>query len=118
MNAKRARPIEAGEATVCPDDLATVGPVDYDAELQRHNIVLRQACGICRDDRVLDIGCGTGQTTREAARLAAAGHALGIDVSEAAIARAREAAEADGLGNVRFEQADAAMHGFPAEHFD
>src|SRR5262249_28732203 len=93
-------------------------PVDYDAELQRHNIVLRQACGICRDDRVLDIGCGTGQTTREAARLAAAGHALGIDVSEAAIARAREAAEADGLGNVRFEQADAATHGFPAEHFD
>jgi SAM-dependent methyltransferase len=96
----------------------TVGSVDYDAELQRHNIVLRQASDICRDDRVLDVGCGTGQTTREAARLAAAGEALGIDVSETAIARAREAAEAEGLGNVRFEQGDAATHGFPAAHFN
>ncbi len=117
MNAKRARRIEAG-ASVRPDDWATVGAVNYDAELQRHNVVLRQAYDICRDDRVLDIGCGTGQTTREAARLAPAGHALGIDVSEAAISRAREAAEAEGLGNIRFEKADAAMHSFPAEHFD
>jgi SAM-dependent methyltransferase len=41
-----------------------------------------------------------------------------LDVSAAAIARAREAAEAEGLGNVRFEQADAATYGFPLEHFD
>jgi SAM-dependent methyltransferase len=118
MNAKRARHTELDGTSLGADDLGTVGPVDYDAELQRHNIVLRQACGIGRDDRVLDIGCGTGQTTREAARLAVAGHALGVDVSAAAIARAREPAEAEGLGNVSFEQADAATHGFPAEHFD
>jgi SAM-dependent methyltransferase len=118
MNTERIRRADAAEATVGPDDLETVGPVDYDAELQRHNTVLRQACGICRDDRVLDIGCGTGQTTREAARLAAAGHALGIDVSEAAIARARQAAKAEGLGNVRFEQGNAATHAFPVGQFD
>jgi SAM-dependent methyltransferase len=41
-----------------------------------------------------------------------------VDISAAAIARARELAEAEGLGNVRFEKADAATYGFPAEHFD
>src|SRR5919204_1781287 len=103
MNTKPARRTEAGSGSIGRDDLATAGRVDYDAELQRHNVVLRQACGICRDDRVLDVGCGTGQTTREAARLAAAGHALGVDISAAAIARARGAAEAEGLTNVSFE---------------
>src|SRR5262245_29424850 len=116
MNTKRERRTEVGGASVGSVDLGAACPVDFDAELQRYSIVLRQAFGICRPDRVLDIGCGTGRTTRDAARLAAAGHALGVDISAAAIAQAREAAEAEGLENVRFEQADAATHGFPAEH--
>src|SRR5213075_1086927 len=32
-------------------------------------------------DRVLDIGCGSGQSTRDAARLARDGSALGVDLS-------------------------------------
>jgi SAM-dependent methyltransferase len=55
----------------------------YDAELQRHNEVLRQACGVQFRDNVLDIGCGSGQTTREAARTARAGSALGVDAAMA-----------------------------------
>jgi len=47
--------------------------VDYDAELRRHNEVLRRACHIQSGDHVLDIGCGTGLTTRQAARAADAG---------------------------------------------
>ena len=90
----------------------------YDAELRRHNDVLRQAVGVQLHDRVLDIGCGTGQTTRQAARTAGAGSAFGIDVSAPAITRARELARAEGLHNVTFEQADAQVHRFPSERFD
>jgi len=93
-------------------------PVDYDAELQRHHEALRRACGIQFRDHVLDVGCGTGQTTRQAARTAPAGSALGIDVRVPAIKRAREVARAEGLRNVTFEHADAQACRFPEERFD
>jgi SAM-dependent methyltransferase len=58
---------------------------------------------------VLDIGCGTGLTTREAASAAAPGRVVGVDVSERMLARARELTEAH---NVRYELADAQVHRF------
>ncbi|MFC4054519.1 class I SAM-dependent methyltransferase [Actinomadura syzygii] len=94
------------------------GPTSYEAELRRHNEVLRRACGVQVDEHVLDIGCGAGETTREAARIARSGSALGVDVSARAIERARELAQAEGLGNVAFECADAQVHSFPQERFD
>lgn len=90
----------------------------YDAELQRHNEVLRRACGVQFRDHVLDIGCGSGQTTREAARAARAGSAFGVDVSALAISRAGELARAKRIHNVTFECANAQVHRFPQEHFD
>ena len=90
----------------------------YDAELRRHNAALRRAAAVQPHEHVLDIGCGSGRTTREAARAATAGTALGVDVSAAAIERARELARADGLPNVTFEQADAQTHHFPPARFD
>jgi len=92
--------------------------VDYDAELQRHHQVLQRTWGIQSDDHVLDIGCGAGQTTRDAALLARDGSALGVDVSAAMIERARRLTEAAGLPNASFERADAAVHPFPARSFD
>ena len=53
-----------------------------------------------RPDRVLDIGCGTGQTTRDAARAAGAGSALGVDLSSPMLDNARRRAAAEGLANV------------------
>jgi SAM-dependent methyltransferase len=90
----------------------------FDAELRRHNQVLRRACAIRPDDRVLDVGCGSGQTTRQAARTAHAGGALGVDIAAPAIDRARELARAAGLDNVAFECADAQVHRFGPERFD
>ena len=43
-------------------------------------------------DHVLDIGCGTGQTTRDAARAASAGSALGVDLSSRMLDFARRRA--------------------------
>jgi cyclopropane fatty-acyl-phospholipid synthase-like methyltransferase len=79
--------------------------VDYDAELRLHNDALRRAYEIGPKDRVLDIGCGAGQTTRDAARLARNGRALGVDISKEMIERAYLLAEAEGLNNITFEHA-------------
>lgn len=71
-----------------------------------------------RDAAVLDIGCGTGRSTREVARLASSGSALGVDLSAKMLEHARAAASAEGLSNVRFEQADAQVQPFPPDAFD
>ncbi len=95
----------------------TITLFDYDSELARYHRRLRAALDIRPGDRVLDIGCGTGQTTRDAARVASPGTALGIDVSGPMLVRARQQAETEGLHNIGFVQADAQTHAFPPEHF-
>ena len=56
-------------------------------------------------DRVLDLGCGFGDTTQQLAALAGPqGSAVGVDASPRFIAAANE--EAAGIDNVRFEVAD------------
>jgi ubiquinone/menaquinone biosynthesis C-methylase UbiE len=90
----------------------------YDFELRAHHEHLRAAYGIHGGDEVLDIGCGTGLTTREAARLAAPGLVVGVDVSERMLERARELTTAEGLDNVRYELGDAQVHRFDPARFD
>ena len=90
----------------------------YDAELRAHHEHLRAAYGIRPGDEVLDVGCGTGLTTREAARVAAPGNVVGVDVSERMLERARELTAADGLRNVRYEHGDAGVHRFESAAFD
>jgi SAM-dependent methyltransferase len=94
----------------------STGAVDYDAELIRFGELLRRAWAVRPDDRVLDIGCGAGSTTREAARLAPAGSALGIDM--ASVDLARERARAEGVSNVDFYRADAQAYDFEPGSFD
>jgi SAM-dependent methyltransferase len=76
------------------------------------------AANIHPGERVLDIGCGTGQTTRDAARAAAGGSAVGVDLSARMVGLARRLAAEQGVANARFEQADAQIHPFPAGAFD
>ena len=74
-----------------------------------HGLFLEDAA-IADTDHVLDIGSGTGQTTRDAARLARSGMALGVDLSSRMIAYARQRAAAEQVHNARFEQADAFVY--------
>ena len=90
----------------------------YDAELRAHHEHLRAAYGIGPGDEVLDIGCGTGLTTRDAARAAAPGRVVGVDVSERMLQRARELTAAEGLANASYERGDAQVHRFDAARFD
>jgi SAM-dependent methyltransferase len=67
--------------------------------------------------RVLDIGCGAGTSTVEAARLVGPdGHVTGADISEPMLKRARELAH--GAQNIDFVSADAAYYPFAPETFD
>ncbi len=68
-------------------------------------------------DRIIDIGCGCGDTTIDfAARVTPGGEVLGLDISEPMLARARERAQ-NGLP-ARFVLADATVHEFEPEWAD
>ena len=84
----------------------------YERSSVRHRPHLLNAAIIRPGDRVLDAGCGAGLSTIEAARLASQGSALGLDLSSQMLARARERAAAEDVGNVTFEQGDAQVHPF------
>ncbi|HEX2577498.1 MAG TPA: methyltransferase domain-containing protein [Aquihabitans sp.] len=82
-----------------------------------HRRLLAEAA-IAPGERVLDIGCGTGQTTRDAARASGNGEALGVDLSAGMLDVARDRASAEGVANATFVQADAQVHPFEAGSFD
>ncbi|HVS99449.1 MAG TPA: class I SAM-dependent methyltransferase [Solirubrobacterales bacterium] len=69
-------------------------------------------------DRVLDIGCGFGDTTRRLAALVAGGEVVGIDVAAPFLEVAREEAEAAGVDNVTYRLGDAQIAdlGGPYDH--
>jgi SAM-dependent methyltransferase len=90
----------------------------YNAIVGAFNDDLFRAAAIAPDDRVLDVGCGTGHVTLLAARHAHRGNVAGVDLSAPMLERARADATAQGIANVRFEQADAQVHPFPDAGFD
>lgn len=90
----------------------------FDRALGAYHDRFMAAARIRPGDRVLDVGCGTGQATREAARDAVGGSAMGVDLSARMIELARRLAREQDVANVGFEQADAQIHPFPAGGFD
>src|SRR5262245_31211574 len=91
---------------------------DFDRAISEHHGRLLAAAAIEPAEHVLDIGCGNGQTTRDAARAARAGRALGVDLSAPMLDYARRRAAAEGVTNVAFEQADAQIHAFEKQAYD
>jgi len=76
---------------------------------------LLDAAAITSGDRVLDVGCGHGQTSRAAARRATDGRVVGVDISGPMLERARARAADEGIDNVDFVHADAQDHAFTAD---
>jgi SAM-dependent methyltransferase len=70
-------------------------------------------------ERVVDIGCGGGASTRQiAARVKPGGFALGVDIAPMLVAEASRRAELAGEMNARFVTADAATTRLPEAPFD
>lgn len=90
----------------------------YDRASRRHWQRFLDAGLISSSDAVLDVGCGTGKSTRDAARIATQGSALGVDLSATMLEQARERSQAEGLTNVTYVQGDAQIHPFDDQAFD
>jgi SAM-dependent methyltransferase len=90
----------------------------YDASGQRIWRRFLDAGLISPPDRVLDVGCGAGQSTLDVARLASAGSVLGVDLSARMLELAHQRAQARGVTNVELLQADAQVHRFEPAAFD
>ncbi|WP_419994324.1 class I SAM-dependent methyltransferase [Streptomyces boninensis] len=77
----------------------------YDTLLQRYTPRLMAGAALRPGERVLDLGCGCGQTSLvAAATVGESGQVTGVDISGPMLATAR--GRADGQRNVTFRQAD------------
>jgi len=101
----------------------TVGPAwvamqdTLDAQLRHLGEAAMAVLAPAAGERLLDFGCGCGETTLELARRVESGGAVtGADISAPMLAVARVRAEAAGLGSAQFIEADAQVHAFePAD---
>jgi ubiquinone/menaquinone biosynthesis C-methylase UbiE len=72
-----------------------------------------------KGERILDLGCGRGEETLEAARLTGAGGiATGLDLTEAMIRQAEDHAVSKGVSNVIFTKGDIENLPFEENLFD
>ncbi len=103
-------------------DLSMFHSLEYESALEQlaagYDRALLEAAGLEGGDRVLDVGCGSGLSSRSAARAIGAGSVLGVDLSAATVRRAETLARAEGLPNLAFHQGDAATAAFDPGSFD
>ena len=87
-------------------------PLDRQLAPLGHRVMAELDLGPGR--RVLDVGCGSGETTLDLAATGA--EAVGVDISRPLLQVARRRSQA--LENVSFLEADAQAHPFPPASFD
>jgi SAM-dependent methyltransferase len=118
ISARRPSPVDVTnleQATAwdgAAGDEWTVHADRHDAACRYYDPHLIDAAQIDAADHVLDIGCGTGMSTRKAARVAIAGGATGIDLSARMLDEARRRSDTAGLANTSFVHGDAQVHPF------
>jgi ubiquinone/menaquinone biosynthesis C-methylase UbiE len=122
----RRRP---GRASLALYDLFTEryvirgGRLGYDrlrvlaAARRASTLELFQLAGLRPGMRCVDVGCGSGDVTLDMAVLVGpAGWVVGIDIDQAKLEFAREAARGRGLANVAFETADVNQWTGPGQY--
>ncbi|MFO0757943.1 MAG: class I SAM-dependent methyltransferase [Byssovorax sp.] len=78
-----------------------------------------ERAGIEPGSRVLDVGCGCGDTSFELGRrVGPRGMVTGLDISQVLLSRALELAYEEGVSNVAFTRADAQTAALPEGAFD
>jgi len=102
---------------------AAYGPALYDRYFLHGRASAEQVAAAVQpllrpDDRVLDVGTGTGFVALAAAALVPRGEVVGVDEDEDGLALARYKAERDGIRNVVFRTGDALHLDFPDAAFD
>lgn len=84
-----------------------------------HSDVALPRFDIRAGNRVLDFGCGFGETSLEIGRLVGpSGEVLGLDCTTAFLDIANRERDEACLGNVRYELGDAQAHSLKANHYD
>ncbi|MBB3139821.1 class I SAM-dependent methyltransferase [Halomonas organivorans] len=84
--------------------------------LSFHSRVPLEDLEVAPGSRILDVGCGWGDTAIQLARMTGPeGQVLGIDCVDAFLEDARRRAEKAGVTNVRFEAADVERYPFAAD---
>jgi SAM-dependent methyltransferase len=84
-----------------------------------HSDVALPRFGIRPGDRVLDFGCGFGETSLELGRtVGPKGEVLGLDCTNAFIDIANRERDEAGLAHLRYEIGDAPQYPQPANHYD
>jgi ubiquinone/menaquinone biosynthesis C-methylase UbiE len=90
----------------------------FDASLREYQPAFVGAAALAATDSVLDVGCGCGETSLDAARTVTSGSVLGVDLSAAMLEVARARARSAGVHNATFLQADAQVHEFAPATYD
>jgi len=119
MDTRTIANVEMARAWDGPDgDDWTDGADRYEAAGRWIWARFEQDVSVSPTDDVLDVGCGTGKSTRSTARRASEGSVLGVDLSSRMLAHARARAVAEGITNVTFRQADAQVEPFEPASLD